>query len=502
MQFGRYEIIHKLSAGGMGEVYLARMTGPAGFSKPIALKRIFPHLMSDPKFRHMLAREAKLTADLNHPNIVQVFEFEEHEGELFIAMEYVQGVDMARLSEHEGRLPNGVVALVAFDVLDALNYAHNLADIGTGKTGLIHRDISPQNILVSGAGFAKLCDFGIARAIESETFSGTIRGKVAYMSPEQLTHGRVDERSDIFSLGVVLYESLGGRRMIEGDTIEQILESPGFTRMSPLRSVVADVPAELASIIDRAVLTEPDERFPSAREFQKAIESFLLTVAPSDARMRLRELVKSAAQAKSSTLKSAETDVLRLPEPEPSAMWTRLVELEKDFLTPPETSPRPMDMEQETTVRTDLSEQAMAQRNAQVQQADPQGELQASVAAVTQAIELPSDLGPTPAEPVLAEPEPTPITVHEAPTTPESALGERAVLLNPRGPQHVKDGVGDSTLRVPEPAFLPPRNQKETTDTSNERVVAAHNDHTAGIEGIMAVLIGVLLGVCLWIFAF
>ncbi|MGZ6142938.1 MAG: serine/threonine protein kinase, partial [Myxococcales bacterium] len=227
--FGRYELLKRLAGGGMGEVYLARQRGIDGFSKLLVIKTLLPHLCEDEEFITMFKDEARVTAQLIHPNICQVFEFEQVGGVYYMAMEYLRGEDLRRLwkaCEQRGtplRVP--LICRVISDAAAGLDFAHSLRDSKGEPYHIVHRDISPQNILVTFEGGVKVIDFGVAKAAgrAQHTRTGALKGKYSYMSPEQVAGAEVDGRSDIFALGIVLHELLTGRRLFKADSDVQTL---------------------------------------------------------------------------------------------------------------------------------------------------------------------------------------------------------------------------------------------------------------------------------------
>ena len=213
-QIGRYSVDRLLARGGMAEVYLGKAEGPGGFSKVVVIKRILPELAEDPQFIEMFLSEARLAAQLSHPNVVQVFDFGEHQGQYFLAMEYVQGETLRNIIRVHQKLntplPPELAVRAVIGVCEGLNYAHELCDPAGVSRNIIHRDVTPDNVIVSAGGVPKLLDFGIAKANTAvhSTAAGTVKGKYAYMSPELIRGGQVGRQLDVYALGVTLYELL------------------------------------------------------------------------------------------------------------------------------------------------------------------------------------------------------------------------------------------------------------------------------------------------------
>ncbi|HZX42028.1 MAG TPA: serine/threonine-protein kinase, partial [Myxococcaceae bacterium] len=225
MRLGKYQLLRKLATGGMAEVFLAKTDGPMGFEKLLVIKRILPHLAEDPQFVEMFLAEAKLAARLNHPNLVQLFDFGEAEGSYFIAMEYIDGATLrlllARSRDLRSPMSLALGARIVSLAAEGLAYAHDFRDQVTDEPlHLVHRDVSPDNILIGRSGAVKLVDFGIAKARgqNHHTQAGTVKGKVAYMAPEQLRGEPLDRRVDLYALGVVLYELCTGRMPFEASS--------------------------------------------------------------------------------------------------------------------------------------------------------------------------------------------------------------------------------------------------------------------------------------------
>ncbi|MCP3141305.1 protein kinase domain-containing protein [Pyxidicoccus xibeiensis] len=286
MQVGKYQLVRKLASGGMAEVFLAKAAGPMGFEKTLVLKRILPHLAEDPAFVEMFLGEAKLAAQLEHPNIVQIFDFGEAEGSYFLAMELIDGITLRRLVKRavEAPLPPAICAkLVAF-AAEGLGYAHEFCDPLTGEPlGLIHRDVSPDNVLVSRQGAVKVVDFGIAKVAGQghRTQTGVVKGKVAYMPPEQLQTKPLDRRVDVYALGVVLYELLTGKRPFNATTDVSVMQAILFEQFVPAVERRPDLPVALQQVLDRALAKDRDRRYPDCHALQADLERFVMSTGES-----------------------------------------------------------------------------------------------------------------------------------------------------------------------------------------------------------------------------
>ncbi|HLL23375.1 MAG TPA: serine/threonine-protein kinase, partial [Kofleriaceae bacterium] len=276
-RLGRYELLARLASGGMGEIFLARLEGAAGFEKLFVVKRILPHLADDARFRAMLIAEARIASKMSHANICQVYELGETDGQLYIVMEYLEGITvlplLRRHSKAQAPLDFGLVGGVIQQSTDALHYAHELRDRDGEYMGIVHRDVTPSNIFLTEAGVAKLLDFGIAKVKDAsaQTQTGTVKGKYAYMSPEQLRGTSLDRRADVFALGVVTYEMLALRRLFQRKTdyltFRAVMEQP----IPDVRRYRADVPDALAAVLDKALDRDPEQRFATARQFGTAL---------------------------------------------------------------------------------------------------------------------------------------------------------------------------------------------------------------------------------------
>jgi serine/threonine-protein kinase len=278
---GRYQILDRLAVGGMAELFKATLTGDHGFEKLVAIKKILPHLATDRSFVEMFIDEARITAQLDHRHIVQVFELGTDADTPYIAMQYVDGLDVLALlrecARAQIRLPADLAALIARDVLDALDYAHNALDSSGRELGIIHRDISPGNVLLSWRGDVKLTDFGIARAAERrhKTEAGTLKGKYGYMSPEQVSGGEIDTRSDLFSVGILLAEMVMARRLFTSTNDLDILLMVRDARLDRLHKYASEFPIELRVLTTRALQRRPEDRWQSAAQFRDALDEWI-----------------------------------------------------------------------------------------------------------------------------------------------------------------------------------------------------------------------------------
>lgn len=291
LRLGPYELLRRIATGGMAEVYLARRGGPHGFQKFVAVKRILPQYARDPDFVAMFIDEARVCARLGHPNIVQVFDFGEQDGELYMAMEYVDGTTGARLiraAAAQGEdIPLDVCLHTALSLVRALDYAHGARDDGGRPLSLVHRDVSPGNVLIDRSGAVKLTDFGIARAaeIERRTDAGQLKGKLGYMSPEQVVGRDLDARSDIFTVGIVLAEMLTLKPLFSGGKELDVLLRIRDADVSAIDRAGARVPDDVRAVLFRALARDPMLRWSNAGAFAEAIEEIVrrrrLQVGPS-----------------------------------------------------------------------------------------------------------------------------------------------------------------------------------------------------------------------------
>jgi serine/threonine protein kinase len=287
--YGPYQLLERVAVGGMAEVFRAKRTGVEGFEKVVAVKRILSHLSDNKEFVDMFIDEAKMVAGLAHPNVAQIFDLGKHEKNYWIAMEYVHGRDLRtiirRTREHGLKIPLDISTFVVSKVCAALEYAHRKKDDKGQPMLIVHRDISPQNILISFEGDVKLTDFGIAKAASkaSTTDKGALRGKLLYMSPEQAWGKPMDKRSDVFSLGIVFYEMLTEQKPFLGTSETSILETVRECRVPPPTTINDKIPEKLESVVMKALERDPEVRYQDAGEMLRDLERVLHEWQPATA---------------------------------------------------------------------------------------------------------------------------------------------------------------------------------------------------------------------------
>lgn len=278
--FGKYQLLEKIATGGMAEVWRARAHGISGFEKILVIKKVLPDLAKDEEFVNLFIDEARIAVSLLHGNIVQVFDLNRVDDRYFMAMEYVHGLDLARLitrARNLGAFPIPLALFVVAEVLKALQFAHDRRDGDGNPLNIVHCDISPQNVLVSYAGEVKLTDFGISRAaFQAQSLHKVIRGKYAYMSPEQVEGQPLDRRTDLFSLGIVLYEMVTGRRLFKAKKREQTLDRVRRAEVPSPRAYRQEISEGLESILLKALERRPENRFQKASEFLAALNRLMV----------------------------------------------------------------------------------------------------------------------------------------------------------------------------------------------------------------------------------
>jgi eukaryotic-like serine/threonine-protein kinase len=274
----RFELIAELASGGMATVFLARLSGVAGFQRLVAIKRLHPHLAREPEFVEMFLDEARLAARIHHPNVVPIQEVGESDKGYYLVMDYIEGDTLARIlakaSKSAGKVPYGVTIRILLDVLAGLHAAHEMRDDHGEPLQIVHRDVSPQNILVGVDGVARVVDFGVARAASrlSTTRSGQLKGKLAYMAPEQARGGTIDRRADLFACGIVLWEALATKRLFKGDGEAETLNRVLYDPIATPSSVRPDVPKALEAICMKALNRDVDQRYATAQDFGDELE--------------------------------------------------------------------------------------------------------------------------------------------------------------------------------------------------------------------------------------
>jgi eukaryotic-like serine/threonine-protein kinase len=276
----RYELVGEIASGGMATVYLARLTGVGGFQRFVAMKRLHPHLAQEKEFVEMFLDEARIAARIHHPNVVPILEVGASAVGYYLVMEYIEGDTLARLLARAAtrgkRLPVGIALRIALDMLSGLHAAHELRDDAGEPVELVHRDVSPQNVLVGVDGIARITDFGVARAASRLTATrvGQLKGKIAYMAPEQAAgEESLDRRADVFAAGIVVWEELAAKRLFKAEneaaTLSRVMTEP----VPPLTSIVSDLSPGLSSVVMRALERNPEQRFSTCAQFADALEA-------------------------------------------------------------------------------------------------------------------------------------------------------------------------------------------------------------------------------------
>jgi len=297
----KYQVIRKIDAGGMAEVFEGVAEGLRGFSKKVAIKRVLPHLAQNEKFLAMFLDEAKLSLHMNHANVVQVFDIGRSGGTYFIVMEYVDGTDlkkiMERMRERKGRLPTSQALYIIMEVCKGLAYSHDLSDIDGVNLGIVHRDVSPPNVLISKQGEVKIVDFGLAKATSQleHTDPGVVKGKFAYLSPEAAWGKEVDRRADVFACGIILFELLTGHRLFLGENDVATVELVRRAQVPPMQQDNPEVKPALEGIVRRALAADPNRRYETCDEMAEDIASYLFEHRMKVTGFDLRRMVTTIA---------------------------------------------------------------------------------------------------------------------------------------------------------------------------------------------------------------
>lgn len=314
----KYEVVKRLDAGGMAEVFIGRTVGIAGITKKVAIKRVLPHLAQNKKFVSMFLDEARVGMRLSHANVVQVFDVGEDEGTYFIVMEFIDGVSLKDIVDtlRKRRLvaPVGAAVQIVAEAARGLNYAHNERDENGSPLHIVHRDVSPPNILVSVQGEVKVTDFGLAKAASQleTTDPGVVKGKFSYLSPEAVDGETVDKRADIFSLGIVLFELLTGKRLFLGENDYQTVLSVGKAHVPSVAMLNRAVPELLDDIVHKALARNREDRYQAAEDFADALTSFLYTSGVKATSRHVADLVAAVrGDPKSSAAKKLAEELTR-----------------------------------------------------------------------------------------------------------------------------------------------------------------------------------------------
>jgi serine/threonine protein kinase len=337
---GRYQLLFMLGQGGMGEVHLAKLSGVGGFEKLCIVKTILPQMKGDEQFIDRFHHEARVLVHLNHSNIAQVYDMGEVDGTLYMAIEYVPGVDLARVQSRAARaraaIPVPIALYLGQRIAEALGYAHRKTGPDGAPLGIVHRDVSPQNVMVSYEGEVKVIDFGLAKsaARSKHTLPSTVMGKLGYMSPEQAMAQPLDHRSDIYSAGIVLWELLAGRPLFEGGTMAEMVVKMAQPTVPPLRSINPEVSARVDQVLLRALAADPSARFSRADDFARALNELAVregqTVSSEEVGNYVRAMcpeefaAERALQSKLSVMRKRGSAALATPLPAPEIEGTLL----------------------------------------------------------------------------------------------------------------------------------------------------------------------------------
>jgi serine/threonine-protein kinase len=302
----RYRIIERIAAGGMAEVYRAESAGLEGFKKIVAIKRVLPHLSEKKQFIGMFLDEARTSAHLSHSNCVQVFDIGVGDNTYFIVMEFVDGSDLKNIIEHRRqkgqRVPLEAACLICQKICEGLAYAHEATDTKGRKLGIVHRDMSPPNVLITRYGEVKIADFGLAKANSQLEHSepGIIKGKFSYLSPEAAMGESVDHRTDIFAIGIMLWEMLAGRRLFLGESDLDTVRQVQAARIPSIAQLNSEVTPELERIVLKALARDPNQRYQSARDLGRDLSAHLFKVGRPVSSFEIATLVREAMVARES----------------------------------------------------------------------------------------------------------------------------------------------------------------------------------------------------------
>ena len=301
----RYRVVEKLESGGMAEVFRAESEGLQGFKKQVAIKRVLPHLSEKKKFISMFLDEARLSAHLSHSNCVQVFDIGVGDNAYFIVMEFVDGANLKSIAESLKKsghtFPVSAAVYIAIQICNGLSYAHELKDPQGNDLHIVHRDMSPPNVLVTKFGEVKIVDFGLAKANSQleKSEPGIIKGKFSYLSPEAAMGQDVDPRTDVFAVGIILWELLAGQRLFMGDTDFQTVKKVQQAVIPPITQINENAPPELERIMARALARDPDLRYRTARELSRDLTKFMFEFGQPVGNFDIAQLVAGAMKERS-----------------------------------------------------------------------------------------------------------------------------------------------------------------------------------------------------------
>jgi serine/threonine protein kinase len=467
--FGKYTLLERISHGGMAEVFRAKTFGAAGFERIVAIKLLLPTVASDQDFITMLIDEAKIAGQLSHANIAQIFDLGQIDGRYFIVQEYVAGRDLrailGHLADQNATMAVAQACHIILRVCEGLDYAHNKRDQGGNLLNLVHRDISPQNVIVSYDGEVKLIDFGIAKAEgrATRTLAGLVKGKFAYMSPEQIRGLPVDRRSDVFACGIVLHELLTGRPLFKRQSDFETLKRARNAEIEPPSQLNPSVPPELDSIVLRSLARHVDDRFPSAVALRDALWAFVSTSEHGFNRNQLASWMRgefpvadghggdgAGDGAGDGHRGDGALDASSIGPADPSGAFT-LPEGARRSRRRPEPEPEPDEDDDEGDNRTVVDPELMLRISSEAMAADHPG-------LAGDLVDPPQTAAPTPSQPHPANP--------AAADAPARSLGK----VTSSGPV--------IEYRTPSPSQPPP----ERTGTGFEEETTSDRAGAAGIE--------------------
>jgi serine/threonine-protein kinase len=315
---GRYALYDEIASGGMAAVYIGRLLGPAGFSRTVAVKCLHAQFAKDPEFVAMFLDEARLAARIRHPNVVATLDVVAQSNELFLVMEYVEGESFSRLERttwaRSEQMPLPIVSAIVTDMLSGLHAAHEATDDHGDALHIVHRDVSPHNVMVGRDGVSRVLDFGVAKAAAriQTTRDGQVKGKFAYMSPEQLTRKPVDRRTDVFAAAVVLWEALAGERLFAADDPGAIVTRVLTDEIVPPSHKVPSVPTVLDAIVMKGLSRDPDRRYATAEEMARAIESVVVPARPAEVKKWVTDVAGKALAERAAHIAEIESQSSRL----------------------------------------------------------------------------------------------------------------------------------------------------------------------------------------------